>query len=319
MIRGSTVEINCSKRAVTIIIVIVCVMFGCINIIHGLDISVSYEPVIILMPNIIFIGAGATVLGILCLSFTFIGLYGYYVESAHIIRVYALLLFILTLLFVTAGTFVKSYQQNFKENFVKNIKNAFENYGTDYKYRKAVNTLQYITACCGFHGPKHWANHVTLPRTCCPVEHNMFLMCTKETMYKTGCKTQSIKHFELVLMPMWVNYFVAALFSTLFAIFTICSTLKNCKIRKPIILPTIIIPIGSASQPSSMSSLSEESPIALPTTNRTDQSQRPTSRGISSLRDTFYRFTSFRKTETSETSFTQEDNGEYASSSTKPQ
>jgi CD63 antigen len=128
------------------------------------------------------------VIGSIIFIIAFFGCCGAIRESQCMTMTYAFLLFVLIVLQVVIAVVIFIYQEDFRREVEKAIREVFAHSETN---SEAIDGMQSGLQCCGAEGPKFWT---TLPKSCC--DKTIAETCTFITAYQRGCVSK-IREFVM--------------------------------------------------------------------------------------------------------------------------
>jgi len=164
------------------------------------------------------------VVGVIVFIIGFLGCCGAVKENYCMVTTFAVLLGVVFVLEIIAGSVGFAYRSKVKETADKGLERAIENYDNEKEKgaKDFVDWVQTEFTCCGTNGPSEWQ---TLPASCCDADVKN---CTIATAHQEGCllKFEEFVHDNLVVIGAVA---IAIAFIQLLGIVFACCLMKAIK------------------------------------------------------------------------------------------
>jgi len=137
------------------------------------------------------------VVGVIVFIIGFLGCCGAVKENYCMVTTFAVLLGVIFVLEIIAGSVGFAYRSKVKETADKGLERAIENYETEKGAKDFVNWVQTEFKCCGVDGPASWKGAV--PESCCAPDVKN---CTVASAEQEGClvKFEEFVHDNLIVI-----------------------------------------------------------------------------------------------------------------------
>jgi len=165
------------------------------------------------------------VVGVIVFIIGFLGCCGAVKENYCMVTTFAVLLGVIFVLEIIAGSVGFAYRSKVKETADKGLKRAIDNYDNDKEKgaKDFVDWVQTEFTCCGMDGASDW--QTALPASCCDADVKN---CTITTAHQEGCllKFEEFVHDNLVVIGAVA---IAIAFIQLLGIVFACCLMKAIK------------------------------------------------------------------------------------------